>query len=360
MSTSTQLAISSAEQCSPWIPPELISLILVDLWEALEPTPQDRSALLKNIALVNRTWLALIARIASHDVHISNVRNGNAFLRLLPERSPLVRYGTVDLFSMEAHQVAKQLCRSLTFHLDRSVQPPLSPELEHIRGCDRAVSLVLSTVRTIYSLPNLRRISLRYTDWGYNYIFRQIQWQWGHSFPEQVTHLSLDYSFTATAAARAELRAFDLSVAMRWIYSTSFTGRRAVLAVLPNVQHLSLSGVPTPFVAAMLHVCPNVETLEITNPTQLAELAPLPPAVRTLVLRHPGVTVPSEKTIASWTLSTALEGGLFPEGEGTKPRIVVRSGTPDPESFIELRRSCKRFDVDLVHERDDDARSPSC
>ncbi|KAI1783476.1 hypothetical protein LXA43DRAFT_1077693 [Ganoderma leucocontextum] len=325
MSTSTQLATSS-ESCSPWIPPELISLILIDLWEAPH-TAQDRLALLKNVALVNRTWLTLIARIASRDVHLSKYQKAKVFLRLLPQRSPTQEPG--DLFTMEAKQVANHTGQSITFH----------------DNIPMVITIVLYKLSRRHHLPNLRHISISYTDWEWNDIFLMF---FVVGLPRHITHFSLDYSFTAAAA---EVPLFNFSRAMWAINMRS-------CIIVPHLRHLSLSGVPTAFAVAMLHVCPNVETLEITNPTELSTLAPLPPAVRTLVLRHPGVTL-SKGKMASWTLPPALDGGLFPSGGGMKPpRIVVRSGTPEPELFIELRRSCKSFNVDLVYERDD-VRSPS-
>ncbi|KAI1784204.1 hypothetical protein LXA43DRAFT_1077446 [Ganoderma leucocontextum] len=273
MSTSTQLAISSAEQCSPWIPPELISLILVDLWEAPH-TAQDRLALPKNIALVNRTWLTLIARIASRDVHLSKYRKAKAFLRLLPQRSPTQE--PRDLFTMEANRVVNDTCQSITFHVDGRIKSPIPAD-----DAPMAISMVLFEVSVHRHLPNLRHISISYTNWGWEDIFQQFRTV---GFPRHVTHLSLDYSFTAATGTTPKVPPFDLREALWWTYMPS--SRRRL--VIPTIRHLSLSGVPTAFAAAMLRACPNVETLEITHPTELSTLAPLPPAVRTLVLRHPG------------------------------------------------------------------------
>ncbi|KAI1784194.1 hypothetical protein LXA43DRAFT_1086630 [Ganoderma leucocontextum] len=163
-------------------------------------------------------------------------------------------------------------------------------------------------------------------------------------FPQQATHLSVDYSFTTPAWASA---LNESGMVARW-------SRRRKYPLAPSVRRLSLSGVTV----TMLPVCPHVETVENTHPAGLDALAPLLPAVRTLVLRYPGVAV-SRKMMVSWNLSAALEDGLFPDGKSKKPQVVVRSGTPEAESFIELRRSCKRFNFELVYERDD-ARSPSC
>ena len=346
----TQLATPSAKSCVPWLSPELISLILVELWER-PYTPQDRSALLVKVALVNRTWLTLIAHITTLDVHLSSLKETMAFLQLLPRSCPIRECRS--LLTMEKERVANQSCRSLTCHLDGRVWQNLSADNAPV-----ALSVVFRDLSLpVPHLPNLRRISISHTDWAPNHIFQDFY----HGFPPHVTHLSLDYSFTPAA----DIPPFDPTSASWWISMYQHNPRMGPCACAPNLRHIALSGVPTAFAALILDVCPNVETLELTRPGQhLSDLAPLPPATRTLVLRYPGVVL-SKSKMTAWSLSEALDEGLFPPGadltstsESTPPRIVIRSGTPDPVSFIELRSSCKRFGVELVYERED-ARSPS-
>ena len=331
MSTSTELVTAAAEPPPPWIPPELIYLIISMLWKAPQ-TPQVRLAVLRNIVLVSRTWLTLVAGVVSRDVHITNRRNANAFLRLLPRRPPAGIHGKADLFSMEAHQVVRQHCHSLTFHVDQG------------DWIQEAVSTVLNTVTMVYPLPSLRHISLQYTDMGYSHVLEQIMQ--GH-FPERVTHLSLAHSF----ADRAKSRPFDRAKTIGWLRFKMRLTRSRRCVLVPRLTHLSLSGVPTAFVLTMLNLCPNVETLDITHPEPLSALTPLPPPIKTLVLRRPGVAL-SRKDMTSWDLVPPRDRKLFLT-RNTKPQIVVRSRTPDPVAFTELRRDFKRFNAELVYERDD-------
>ncbi|PIL24995.1 hypothetical protein GSI_12883 [Ganoderma sinense ZZ0214-1] len=334
------------KSCSvPWIPPELISLILSELWGAPQ-TPRERSALLKSIALVNRTWLALTACLASRDVHIPNPLNAEGFLRLLHKRTPLPQ--SYNLFTIEANRVADELCRTITFYVSRSVPPSDLSEDPAAVGlwlrsqtddASVAVSTVLHHVTTHDRLPNLRHVSLRYTDRSFADVFDQVDAQ---KFPPQVTHLSINYSFTRPAKT-------SFVEYLRSIYSRETAGR----VTLPNVRHLSLSGVTPRFVAGILQVCTNVETLEITRPAGLFMFGPLPPSVRTLVLHDPVVSL-SKEMMMSWALVPALEDGLF--RRNIKPQIVVRSGTPDPVALMELKRSCRRFDAEVVYQRDDSSR----
>ena len=115
LATSSPSADSGSEPCPPRIPPELIALILAELWKGAH-TPDLRSALLVNIALVNCSWPALIAYIATLDVHISNFKETRAFLALLSD--PLPRRDSRDLLTIERMRAAHQSCRSLTCHVD--------------------------------------------------------------------------------------------------------------------------------------------------------------------------------------------------------------------------------------------------
>ena len=185
---------------------------------------------------------------------------------------------------------------------------------------------------------------ISHVDWPPNGIFYHFR---AASFPPHVTHLSLHYSLTSVAVVHP----FNRDDALWWISVQPRDLRIGRRPYVPNLRHLSVSGVPTAFVAVVLEVCPNVETLELTRPEPLLDLAPLPSAVRTLVLCHPGIAL-SKGEMGSWALPEALDGGLFPTGE-TPPRIMVRSGTPDPTSFEALRGTCELFGIDLVYERDD-------
>ncbi|KAI1784195.1 hypothetical protein LXA43DRAFT_1066986 [Ganoderma leucocontextum] len=378
MSTPTQHAPSSAESSSPWLPPELVSRILTKLWEAPQ-TPQERSALLKNITLVNRAWLTLVALITSRDVHISSKRNAHNFLRLLSKTSPIPKAD--DLFTTERTRFANDACRSITFHVvDGTFSEWPSPLTKEIVAAlimpdpwpspaddaDDAISLVLDKISAPdWHLPNLQHISLRYTDRAFADVFRHLELG---PFPPQVTRLSIDYSFSIWHLkfifSQLWMESSDRDDTRGYVPlpGAGETPRR-VVSMIPNLRYLALtSGATTAFVTAILPLCPNVETLEITQPSavRLEAIGPqVPSALRTLVLRHPGAL--SWEQLCRWELCLALDSGLFkfPARHGgtsttTKPRIVVRSGTlDDPVVFMEVRRRCECFDVELVHERDD-------
>lgn len=275
------------------------------------------------------------------DVHLPSPFGGEDFLRLLPMRS--LPGGYPDPFTSEATSIVEAMCRSITFNIDgatpagTTTDTDTDSELTIGYDCEsdsprNALSTLLYMVTTLEYLPNLRHISLKYTDWGYGDIFEQLE---EAVFPPQVTHLSIDYSFSAPEANY-----------FKSLYRRNCPARVTV----PTVRHLSLSGVPPEFIADMLQVCTEVETLEIVGPACLYALSPLPASVRTLILRHPGPRLTS-KEMYWWMLAHAMEGGLV--RADSRVRIVVRSGTPHPGLFTDLKRCCKSHGAVLVYERDE-------
>ncbi|KAI0793936.1 hypothetical protein C8Q74DRAFT_1245794 [Fomes fomentarius] len=330
----------------PWFPPELISQILTELWDASQ-CDEERALLTRTVCLVNRTWLSLFLRISLRDVHLPSPFSADDFLRLLPENAILPGQG--NPFSFEASQLANHACRTLTFRLDGHVNPgddgsqnpPAIKVYSDTDPASSALSTVLYMVTTLGKLPNLRRISLEYIDWGYENIFDQLSTP---TLPPQVTHLSAHFAFTTPALA-------PLATYLK----TLFTRRDRPRVTHPNVRRLSLAGIPMELVADMLQIFPNVETLEIMSGARLYVLGTLPPSVRTIVLRHPGMPLEAEE-MQWWGLESALEGGLFlPGAEG---RIILQSGTPDPIALTQIKRACKRHRVGLSYERDDGC--PAC
>ncbi|KAI0820836.1 hypothetical protein BC628DRAFT_1412936 [Trametes gibbosa] len=326
---------------TPWIPPELLEQILFEAW-AVPQTPHERASLFKTLCKVNRMWLGLFLRVAMRDVHIPCPLFARDLLRLLPERA--ASQGDADLFTAEAMALVSKLCRSMTFHIDGgataggSTSEPAIKLYSQTDAAPTAISTVLYMVSTFDYLPNLRRVVLEYTDWGYDDLFDQLRLA---IFPAQVTHLALHYAFRAPALV-------PLAVYLKALYTRHPQAHFAI----PTVRHLEVSGVPAEFVADMLQICPGLETLEMASPARLYVLAPLPASVRTVVLRVAGRTLDREQ-MQWWMLTAAMEAKLFDPAAGG--RIVVRSGTPDPVAWTETKRFCGRFGVELVYEREETA-----
>ena len=335
MQTLSRTPLSSRISGSPWLPSELVSHIITELWDAPQST-ESRSELFKSLCQVSKTWLALFLRVAMRDVHLPCL-DAKAYLRVIPQRT------NYDLFTLEASQNADR-CRSITFYVDGRAPEALDhdgeSELKIYSGVDpacNAISNVLSAITTADSLPNLRHITIKYIDWGYENIFDQIRY---NPFPPQVTRLSIDYAFSNGAIA-------PLTSYLRNTYARQPQEPRTIL---PNVRYLSMSGVPSEVVVDMLKVCPNVETLEIINASNLSVLAPLPPSVRTIVMRYPWWPMGVEE-MSWWTLGEAVRKGLF--HPGTRPQVILRSDTPNPWCFVPNWGLCKYYGIDLVYDRDE-------
>ncbi|PIL26594.1 hypothetical protein GSI_12352 [Ganoderma sinense ZZ0214-1] len=125
MSPSTQLATSPAKQCSPWLPPELVYLILVHLWEGEPAESLSRGALLKNRTSSSSTAPGSRSPLTSHHATATlpaSYHNPKAFIRLIAQ--PPSPKTPRDLFFTEINRLANETCRSLTLHADGRPQAP--------------------------------------------------------------------------------------------------------------------------------------------------------------------------------------------------------------------------------------------
>lgn len=104
-----------------------------------------------------------------------------------------------------------------------------------------------------------------------------------------------------------------------------------------------VSGAYEDFIADMLLVCPNLETLEIDSVVRLAALAPLPKSVHTVTLR-PSLMTPREGYIEG--LVAALMAGLFASKTG---EIILEWGPVGKSSWKFLKKIAERRGVQLVH-----------
>jgi len=227
---------------------------------------QDRIQLFTSLCLVNRTWLSIFIRIALQDVHIVTPSFAQHFLRLLrPTRAPQEHSRIYQLESAGA--VANHLCRSLTFHIDSKSlsRPAAEPAVKLCSNGDLSANGVTMTLYTIEcmltSLPNLRRVALVYSDWGFDDIFDQCRLM---PLPRQVTHLELRYAFSE------DLERVAKDIRERYIPRPAWGLRWG----LPNVKKLTVVGAPVPFIAAVMVACPNLEALELPDGVEVKGLPP--------------------------------------------------------------------------------------
>jgi hypothetical protein len=285
----------------PQLPIELIEYIISETW--VSPlSAKDRGTLISSSPLVNKTWAAAFANVSLRDVHIPNISYAQQYLRILRNENLVYAEGSQILPDV--------LCTSLTFTLDTHAsalgQHPLF--IKPFGEQDRLGTMLSNTLYAIYSLsylPNLRRVSIEYTNWGYNDLFDNFRLS---AFPSQVTELEIRFSDR------------------RGIKSTSQQYHRQPGRVpwsLPSVTHLLTRGASEEFTADMVAACPNLETLEIYSTPRLAILASLPCNVHTVVLR-----MPCKKSYQRHIegLVGAMVVGLSTSLTSCRPRIKLQWG----------------------------------
>jgi hypothetical protein len=249
----------------PWLPAELVESIISEAWSSLL-SAKDRSTLIISSSLVNKTWAATFVAISLKDVHIPNIPYAHQYLRILRKES---------LVYAEHSQVhPDHLCSSLSFTLDTHASavgqhPMFIIPFGEQDKLGTMLSNTLYTIDTLSYLPNLRRVSIEYTNWGLTDLFDNFRLS---SFPAQASELEV--RFTNTPGIKSVSKQFHRHV-----------GR--VPWSLPFITRLFIEGACKDFIVDMVGTCPNLEILEIesTPPSQLAVLASLPPNVYTVILR---------------------------------------------------------------------------
>ncbi|GBE86359.1 predicted protein [Sparassis crispa] len=332
------MATEGSVSSPPWLPLELIEMIIFEAWSSPLPI-NERVALFTSLCRVNRAWLGLFVRIAFKDVHIPGPDFAQDYLRLIRGR---LYFGDNDPYLMKSSgssTTVNNLCRSLTFHVGRgSSSHPLyavgaTPSIT--LSCAAASNFISSTlymVTVLDYLPNLRRVSLQYFNWGFDDVVDQGRLV---VFPKQITHLDIAFSYSGglVTSLVSSLRSDYLR---RWHrYWT-----------LPHVRHLSIRGAPIKFVADILAACTCLETLDIDNAESLQVLQHSPSTLHTVALHLPGEDLGNTE-LERWKLAEALKKGLL--SDTTSPRIIVYCGSVEGGAWEMTRRSCKGFGVQLVH-----------
>jgi hypothetical protein len=308
----------------PWLPIELIDAIISEAWSS-PLSAHDRSTLIASSSLVNRSWASAFHKISLEDVHIPNTLYAQQYLRIIRNDSPI--------YTDRSQTLSDLLCSSLSFTLDThgsaAGQHPMFivPFGEQDR-LGTMLSNTLYTIDTLSYLPNLRRVSIEYANWGYSDLFDNFRLS---SFPAQVTKLEI--KFTATSGITG--------VPMQY---HRHTGR--VPWSLPFITHLTIGGACEEFIVDMVATCPNLETLEVGNTTRLAVLGSLPCNIHTVILSRPCNTARRGYIKA---LVGALMGGLLSTSPPGEPRIILEWGEIGKSTWMWLEEISQNCGVQLVH-----------
>lgn len=318
----------------PWLPIELIERIIFEVW-MLPLSAYDRTTFMASSSVVNKTWRALFMKISSRDAHIPNVPESEQFFRILRNEHPL--YPRDDpLTSPEI------CCRSLTFTIDSNPSP-----IDHICGeplqlfgernlhkMGLALSNTLSILQEISYLPNLRRISIIYVDCGFEDIFGNMRLS---SFPLQVTHLEIRFTYTKRTTERMLTRMhqrYRKGQQARWCSG--------------SIRHLSVSGASAGFVADISGTCPKLELLDMDSSVRLSMLPPLSQTLHTITLQRPTSQLHLESYIT--LLGYDLIGRLLrPRTAQQDAKKLVLEWGPIPEpSWRWLKHIADEAGVELI------------
>ncbi|OCH93634.1 hypothetical protein OBBRIDRAFT_275742 [Obba rivulosa] len=318
--------LSSAAQSPknwPWLPVELIDDIIAGAWSSPMAT-DERIKCFTSLCLVNHTVLRLFIRIALRDVHITTPRFADHYLRLLRERTR--SEPDDDYFLPNASSAANALCRSLTFHVDAK-NLDLPPESVHLFSARNpaagAISSTLYMLDMLHLCPNLRRVTLAYTNWSFDDVFDHARLL---LVPQQVENLEVRFGFSPGVSQKI---AQDLR--------RRYVRRSRAYWTTPHVRHVAVFGAPIGFVSNLLEMCSNAETLGTDCTEHLDVLAQIPTNLHTLALHLPRSQLEKE-AVENWRLCEALRAGLL--SAAVDPQVVLFAGAQESDLREQVTQLC--------------------
>ncbi|KAI0343190.1 hypothetical protein BDW22DRAFT_1249125 [Trametopsis cervina] len=262
-----------------------------------------RKGLYTSLSLVNRTWLQVFLRTAFTDVHITCEPFARYYLLLLrgapaPDRessSPVSIFDAILHPRSTFSEAANALCRNLTFHVDArsgcKSNNRLAIKLYSVG--DSSAQAISSTLYMLDLLnhgpaeqcvPNLRRVTLEYFDWGFDDVFDQNRLM---PLPKQVTDLRIRFRFSpgfqtmpsfSKKTEHNTRKSVLEDLRRRYELMPHPFGRFAV----PGIQTLTVLGATTSFAAGMLEACPSAKTVTFD---EHVELPVVPPWIDTVIIR---------------------------------------------------------------------------
>jgi hypothetical protein len=311
----------------PWLPVEIIEVIIYKAW-SLPLSAKDRETFIVSSTIVNKTWAAAFVKISLKDVHIPSAHYAQQYLRILRNESPV--------YAEYSQLLPDLLCSSLSFTLDTR-SSPIGKKSMFIRpfGDYEDLGVILSNtlyaIDTLSYLPNLRRVSIEYTNWGMNDLFDNFRLS---SFPTQVS--TLEIKFKATSGKSDMIKQYHVH-----------TGR--VPWLLPSITHLFIGGAREGFLADIVAACPNLQTLDIESTPRLNLLEWLPYTVHTVILR-----IASNVTRRGYikALVGALMAGWPSSPPLQKPQIILEWGEIEKSTWMWLQEIAQNRGVQLAHHLD--------
>lgn len=172
--TTTIITTTTTAADYPWLPAEMISKILEQLWGSALSN-DDRIIFMTSSLLVNKTWSDIYTRISSEAVHIPCDSYHRHYTRILSSGSSASAY-------------ASSRCRTLSFRLETQERIPTNCDaiVKQPSFPDMMSNLLYSDH---FTLPNLCRINMEYVHSS----FEDLLAKWRvFAFPNRV-HLNVRY-----------------------------------------------------------------------------------------------------------------------------------------------------------------------
>jgi hypothetical protein len=233
------------------LPVEIIEKIITELW-FFHLSRDDRITLMLSSTLVNKTWSNMFTCISFKDVYIPSPAYLQRFLRLTH----------IETLYTSTRPYRELLCRSISLTIENtSVHPPWPPDYGRPlftpnSGAPPMAQVLYQLVFTLSSyhsgFPNLRTISIEFINMGFHDVLIHYCF---FRFPKQVTDLELAFSFSPRTPPWL-LNGLRLKQA-RW---------GCLSACMPSVRRLTILGASDAFLADMVKMCKNLDTLQLDFP----------------------------------------------------------------------------------------------
>ena len=182
-------------------------------------------------------------------------------------------------------------------------------------------------------VPRLRKVTVHYTDWGFDDVFDQCRL---FPMPNQVTHLELRYAFSNAPFQKLADRAREFyDAAPQWA---------SVRWSMEHITHLTVSGAPPRFVSAVAEMCPALETLEVDRYVEMDRKWTVPNGVKTLILLD-GLLLPENPAVDWWDIAKVVGGN--PCIASNTMEVILAGSWEQLIGRQRLKRACLREGIEI-------------
>ncbi|KAK2463631.1 hypothetical protein APHAL10511_004382 [Amanita phalloides] len=245
-------------------PAELVEEIIKSAW-SLPLCADDRIILMTSLSMVHSIWRQAYIQVSSRDVYIPCVSYHDRFLGILRREC--------KFYDKDTQACMESKCRSITFNIEHPPVPQVGPTIDYPAAKAMADLLYFLSDDQFPSVPNLRKIAIYYHNMNFADIFENLRLS---DFPSQVVELEIFHTFSPQVPK-------FLVLALR----NKDESHLHLFWRMPHIRHLTLVGVGCDYVANMVAVCPNLETLELWLPPDSWLHVYIPYSFRRILLHVP-------------------------------------------------------------------------